>query len=474
MRLSNKLGYGVGQVSDGVKTAAFSTFLFFYYNQVLGLSGSLAGMAALLALSVDAITDPMIGQYSDQFRSRWGRRHPFMLMGALPFGIALTMLFSPPEHLGEMGLFGWMLAWAICVRMLLTLFYVPHLSLGAELVKDYHARTSLIAWRVFFSVSGALVTSVIGFVVFFPATPEYANGMLNPAGYSNFALFAGLFGTLAMLVSIYSTRSTIPALSQAPVTHSTRHPVFAVATVFATLKQRNFRILFITILLFMIMAGVTQTLLVYTATYIFGFDPKHLGLLASSAVIGIFTAPWVAQKLARRFDKKKALAINVIAGSLIGFSTQWLYLAGFFDTLTLDTKLTLVFLTNGFSQTFFIAYVIIIDSMLTDTIDEHHLNTGRREEGLFFAARALATKASYGIGSFCAGVALDLISFPQGATPESVSSDAMIKLAIVAGPISMFVFIFTIFVSRAYGLNAKRHEEILSGIESAQTGLIRS
>ena len=113
MKLSTKLSYGVGQLSDGVKQASFSTFLFFYYNQVLGLSGSLAGMAALLALVVDAVTDPMVGQWSDRFRSRWGRRHPFMLAGAIPFGVAIVALFSPPQGLGEMGLFCWMLGGAI-------------------------------------------------------------------------------------------------------------------------------------------------------------------------------------------------------------------------------------------------------------------------------------------------------------------------------------------------------------------------
>ena len=116
MNLRTKLSYGVGQLSDGVKQAAFSTFLFFYYNQVLGLSGSLAGAAALLALLVDAITDPMVGQLSDRFRSRWGRRHPFMLAGALPFGLAMVALFSPPEGLDQSQLFAWMLIGAITVR----------------------------------------------------------------------------------------------------------------------------------------------------------------------------------------------------------------------------------------------------------------------------------------------------------------------------------------------------------------------
>ena len=99
MKFTTKLSYGVGQLSDGIKQASFSTFLFFYYNQVLGLPGSLAGLAALLALMVDAITDPMVGQLSDRFHSRWGRRHPFMFAGAIPFGLAIVALFSPPDGL---------------------------------------------------------------------------------------------------------------------------------------------------------------------------------------------------------------------------------------------------------------------------------------------------------------------------------------------------------------------------------------
>ena len=146
MKTALKLGYGLGQTSSGVKNATFTIFLFFYYNQVLGVSGSMVGMASLLALIVDAVTDPMVGQLSDRFKSRWGRRHPFMLLGALPFGLTIYLLFSPPAGLSEQGLFAWMLGFAIVVRVLLTFFYVPHLSLGAEMVRDYHERTVLIGY----------------------------------------------------------------------------------------------------------------------------------------------------------------------------------------------------------------------------------------------------------------------------------------------------------------------------------------
>ena len=466
LKLATKLSYGVGQLSDGVKQSAFTTFLFFYYNQVLGLSGSLAGLAALLALAVDAITDPMVGQLSDRFNSRWGRRHPFMLAGAIPFGVAMVALFSPPDGLSEISLFCWMLGGAITVRLMLTLFFVPHLSLRAELVTDYHGRTSLIGYRVFFTYVGILLTSVAGFALFFPPTELYSNGMLNPLSYPRFGLFCGVLGTVAMLISVFGTSSAIPRLSKPVNTGKQSNALLAFIDVFKTLKQDSFRILFLSVLVFNTLAGVVQTLLVYVATYVFEFQPGHLAGLASSVLVGILFASWVAQTLSRRFDKKKALAICVITGGVLAFSPQILYFGGLLEHMSLSTRFVLIFCVNGVSQVFFIGYIILMDSMLSDSIDEHELDSGKREEGLFFAARSFATKASYGLGSFFAGIGLDIIHFPRAATPESVPADAVLNLAILSGPVMLILFAATVVISNRYPMTADRHREIMAGIKA--------
>jgi glycoside/pentoside/hexuronide:cation symporter, GPH family len=462
--LSTRLTYGVGQLSDGVKQSAFSTFLFFYYNQVLGLSGSLAGSAALLALLVDAITDPMVGQLSDRFRSRWGRRHPFMLAGAVPFGIAIFFLFSPPGELSQMELFAWMLGGAISVRLMLTLFYVPHLSLGAELAKDYYGRTSLIGYRVFFTYAGILVTSVVGFSLFFPPSELFPNGMLNRASYPGFGLFCGVLGSTAMLISVLGTWRNIPELSKPVVTGRESSAWLAFIDVFKTLKLDSFRILFAAILVFCTLAGVTQTLLIYVATYVFEFQPEHLAGLASSVLIGILFASLVAQGLSRRLDKKRALRICVIVGGAFAFSPQILYFGGILGQIDDGLKFALIFTVNGISQIFFIAYMILLDSMLSDSIDEHELHCGKREEGLFFAARSFATKASYGLGSFVAGIGLDIIQFPQSATPDSVPAEAVMKLAIMSGPVMLLLFVATVLISNRYPMTESRHREIMEEI----------
>ncbi len=80
-----KFWYGLGQLAEGVKNTAFSFFLVFYFNQVLGLSGTLSGTAIFIALVFDAVSDPVAGSLSDRLRSRWGRRHPFMYASAAPW-----------------------------------------------------------------------------------------------------------------------------------------------------------------------------------------------------------------------------------------------------------------------------------------------------------------------------------------------------------------------------------------------------
>ncbi|MEH6611671.1 MAG: MFS transporter [Halioglobus sp.] len=466
LSLSMRLNYGVGQLSEGVKSSAFSTFLFFYYNQVLGLSGSLAGLAALIALMVDAVTDPMVGQASDRLKSRWGRRHPFMLAGAVPFCFAMVALFSPPQGLSEMQLFGWMLGGAILVRLAITLFFVPHLSLGAELVSDYHQKTSLIGYRIFFAYFGALLASVIGFAVFFPPTEAFPNGMLNSASYPRFGLFCGVLGTLAMLATVFGTRKSIPHLRQ-PAEHQTGgNPLLAVINVFKTLRQKSFRILFISVLCFVTLSGAIQTLLIYVATFVFGFGPEHLAGLAAALVIGIIFASPLAQWLSRRFDKKNALALCLIFGCLIAFTPQFAYFSGAFEVMPFNLKFVLVFFCSGFSQVFFIAYIILLDSMLSDIIDEHEANSGLREEGLFFAARSFATKASYGLGSFIAGIGLDIIDFPQSAAAEAVPEAAIFKLAVLSGPVLFVLFISTCAISNRYPLNQQRHREVMAQISA--------
>ena len=138
--------YGLGTVAFGVKDQGFNALLMLFYNQVIGLPAAWVGAAIMIAMVADALFDPFLGQYSDDFRSRWGRRHPFMYAAALPIAISYLFLWTPPDASHQVQ-FVWLLATAIVVRLSISLYEIPSTALLAEFTDDYDERTRLVAAR---------------------------------------------------------------------------------------------------------------------------------------------------------------------------------------------------------------------------------------------------------------------------------------------------------------------------------------
>ena len=152
-----KLAYASGTITFACKDVVFINFILLYYRQVLGVSGSLTGLALLIAMISDAITDPLMGSFSDRFKSKWGRRHPFMVISAVPLALTFVGLLCPPA-LSEFQLFIWLMAFAIALRTALTVFFIPYLALGAELSEDYLERSSVTTYR---TVTGWIVALIL-------------------------------------------------------------------------------------------------------------------------------------------------------------------------------------------------------------------------------------------------------------------------------------------------------------------------
>ena len=114
--------YGIGELGQAVVTIGLFSLLLFYYQQIVGLSGTLTGLALGIALFLDAVTDPVVGSLSDRIQGRYGRRHPVMLGAAVPIAIAFFLLFNPPDGLTAFGSFVWLTVFAVLVRTALTFF----------------------------------------------------------------------------------------------------------------------------------------------------------------------------------------------------------------------------------------------------------------------------------------------------------------------------------------------------------------
>jgi Na+/melibiose symporter-like transporter len=156
------LAFGIGASGEAIYLGLSNAFIVIFYNQVIGLNNALIGIAIMLAMIGDAISDPLVGIVSDRWRSRLGRRHPFLIAAPVPLALSLYCVFNPPDWLldlsSDTAIFIWLSVWTIVSRTVLTLFNVPHLALGGELSKDQHERSQLFsANTIFGAVSGSRI-----------------------------------------------------------------------------------------------------------------------------------------------------------------------------------------------------------------------------------------------------------------------------------------------------------------------------
>jgi Na+/melibiose symporter-like transporter len=459
-----KFAYGVGQIGEQVKNQGFSAFLFFYFTQVLGLSGSLAGAAILVALIFDAVTDPVAGSLSDNWRGARGRRHPFMYAAAIPLGVSYVILFNPPSGYGQTGLFLWLTSFAIAVRAAMTLYHVPHLAMGAELSDDYQERTSIVAWRTMLAVVGGGLVTIASYELFFPETPDFENGMLNPAGYPRYAVFAGLTMLVTIWYSAFGTRDRIPYMPKAPESPE-RFSFQRIFGEFASAWENiSFRSLFIGFTLFGIFFGILGTLATHVNVFFWEFGTGQLQFLVLPALIGFVLGAALVGRLHKRFDKLPTLVFGCVASAFVGNAAIVLRLLGFFPENGSTWLLPVVFLLLLFNTTIAATSFVSAGSMMADVAEQHVLRSGKAQQGIFFSATSFSGKLASGFGHFIAGVGLDWIAFPLEAKPSDVSPEAIQSLGLLnlsAGLITVVaIWVFRYYrIDRDVQLETRRELE---------------
>ena len=456
-----RLMFAVGQIPEGVQSTSFGFFLLFFYNQVLGLSGFLASLAIVVALLVDAVSDPIIGSWSDGVRHRWGRRHPFMYAAAAPFAICFYLLFSPPSGLNETEVFVWLVVFSVLTRTTQSVYSIPHTSLTAELSTDYQERTLLSSLRSVLQSVGTLMVFLIGLQIFFSATPEYPNGQLNPEAYPRFSAMFAIVIFVGVLLTAYGTHSHIPYLPQAnPNGHgfSLRQVMRDAAMAFGF---RSFRAVVLTAVLFGMTMGMVSALSIYLGTLYFEFSLALIGLSFPASVLGSFLGAGLATPLGRIFQEKKTL----LMGGLIWYAV-WntlpiiLSLLGLFPKPGDPLLFYLVMTANAICSMGIGVLTVMIGSMIADITDQHEEKHGSRSEGIYFAASSFAAKAIGGFGIVISGVVVDLAGIQSNATVETINPESLRTLAMAMGPGVLLMIGITVIAASFYDLSRVEHSRI--------------
>lgn len=433
--------YGFGAIAYGVKENGMGYLLLFYYSQVLGLSATLAGLALFVALLFDAISDPLVGYWSDRVQSRWGRRLPFMYASIFPIGIFFYLLWNPPvAHLSEMGLFLYLLLAVIGVRLGITLYEIPSTALVPEFTDDYDERTRLLSLRYMFGWVGGAGIALLAWGVFLRATEEYAFGVMNPVGYQNYGIAATLTILLSILVSTvgihkYSSSAQVRFHAAANARPAGKTLLRSLRTVFRelgeTLGQRDFLVLVVASVFNSVAWGMSTAFDSYINTFFWGFPSEKVfwvyAVMMGSALLAGFCSP----ALAERYGKKRA-AIGLYATfMIIAPLLVTLRSVGILPGNDWPLLFPVVLSSVGVAMTIYVMQGIMQSSMLADVVEQSEEKTGRREEALFFSTRMLSQKASVGLGAFAVGVILDLIQFPENVTPSQVPESVLHDLGLV-------------------------------------------
>ena len=461
-----RIAFSTGAFEEAaIGAAGIATMVF--YNQVLGVSAYLCGIVFFAASVVDAVTDPLVGSLSDNFRSRFGRRHPFMLASLLPLGLGFYLLYAPPAAMSETFYFCWFLAAMVLMRIGKTFFAVPHDALGAELTDDYHARTSILGLNSVVGMVGLVLLSVFVLVVLFPSTEGYENGLLNPDGYPALALVGSAFICLMLLVCVVGTRDQIAHL------HDVRHQrvglLDSLVDLVSLLTTRSYLSICLAWLVMVVSFGILGVVGTYAYLYGFELSTEEMSIQRFVMIPGMLAALPLAAWLTRRLDKKPTvICASVLGAALVGLPPA-LKMIGFFPPN--DSAWMLPALFGSLFLGFLILPVsnIVFDSQLADVADEHEYRTGRRAEGMVFSIRTFGFKATGGLGGLIGGFGLEIIGFPEHATQETLTPEMLNGLFFMTGPLYWAFVAAGMGLMALYAIDERRHGAMIEELKARRT-----
>lgn len=457
-----KLAYGFGSVAYGVKDGGLKYFLLLFYAQVVGMDSRLVSLAIFIALISDAISDPIVGYWSDNFRSKWGRRHPFMYAAAIPVAISYYFIWVPPEGWSDQQLFWYIVVLAVVIRTFITAYETPSTALAPELTDDYDERSSILSFRYFFGWSGGNAMTVISFALIFPAfaTAAISNGQFNRDAYAFYGLIGSVTIFVAIMVSALGTHRYIPNLREPPPKRNmTLSKIFR--EIFDTVSSRSFFALFFASLLAFTASGLAAGLTFYFTTFYWGFSPEQIGMITLgvflSAAIGGFLAPIVTKKIGK---KRGAIIVGLIA--FIGSPTPiFLRLMDVLPENGTPEIFWIILITNTIDVGLIICFQILAASMMADLVEQGEAKTGNRSEGLFFAAATFMRKFGEGFGIVVAGFVLAAAGLAAGSQQGDVPDDTLWLLGAIYVPVILGIWLTMIAIVGLYRIDRRTHEATL-------------
>ncbi|MEO1731423.1 MAG: MFS transporter [Pseudomonadota bacterium] len=455
-----KLVHGFGAVAFGVKDVGFSFFLLIFYNQVLGMDAGLVSIALLIALLVDAVVDPILGNLSDRTYTRWGRRLPWLYAAPIPLAVCWVLLWSPPGS-GPPSFAG-LVAIAISVRLLLSACEVPSISLVPEITADYDERTTLFRFRYLSGWLGGIVMMTLAYTVFMPGP----DGLLTRDGYTAF----GMFGAVLMVISVIgSAAGQHHLVAKLPETKPEPFSLKgAFSEIFDAFSEKSFLIFAAGGLAAYVSQGMTFSISNYLNLFVWQLDgpiapgaPEWFtGLLAYPLMLflSVVLMFLVVGPMHANLGKAKSAVIGAVGSIAVGLLPYGLLLIGFWPEPGTPASTFGYLAFNLFGNTLGVVTMISATSMIAEVVEAFEERTHRRAEGAFYSGNWLIQKCATGAGIFATGQIISASQLQTDATPGAVPFEVISTIIIYYGLAAIALALIAAYWLGSFPIDRAEHE----------------
>jgi glycoside/pentoside/hexuronide:cation symporter, GPH family len=444
LTFAEKLAYGAGDLGPAMTANLLTFYQLIFFTDVVGMPAGLASLVLVIGKVWDAVNDPIVGVLSDRTKSaKWGRRYPWMLWGAIPFGLTFVLQWVNPG-LDNMALFWFYVVMGVLFNTAYTAVNLPYTALTPEMTQDYNERTSLNSFRFTFSIGGSLLSIILMIIITII--------MPNKADQGNRYLYASVLTAVLSVASlvwcVFGTKArTLGNRDRAGVVHEDEIPFLEQLKI--AFSNRPFLYVIGIYLCSWLSLQVTATVIQYFVLkyMLLGADVANFVVLAVQGTALLALSFW--SRVSARYGKKA----TYFAGMGIWLISQ----IGLF--LLQPGQITLMYVLAimaglGVSTAYLIPW-----SMLPDVIDIDELKTGQRREGLFYAFMVLLQKIGLAVGIFLVGQGLAMSGYRGDIVTQPPAAIWAIRLSI--GPLPTLCLIGGIILAYFYPVTKEYHDEVL-------------
>jgi len=441
--LRTRIGWGMGGLADNFIMNTLSVLVMPIYNIGMGMDPVKLGVALSIPRFIDAISDPLMGNITDNTRTRWGRRRPYIVLGAILSAVLLPLLWMPPVRT-ESWMFWYFLVLGSIYFLAYTVFVVPYTALGYELTTDYDERTRVLAWRMYIGLVGSL------------SIPWLYKLCLLPV-FGGDAVLGARWVSVGLAVVIVVT-GVWPALAcREPQEVQQQEKVSFWKAMVYTLRNRPFLILLVSYIIVICGLFTSSALGLYiNIYYVCGGDKSYaatIGGIAGTimALTSYISLPMVT-KISVRWGKRRAM-ITGLGFAAAGVASLWLTMTPRRPYLQLVSAFIIGMGLQG--------CWLMVSSMVADICDEDELETGLRREGMYGAVTGFALKVSLSLTALSGGVALKLSGYDATSAEKmgSVGSEVIFRLMALYIGVQCLALVVAMGLFALYPITRERSEQ---------------